>query len=213
MSLSTKEAICLSCKQKSCCSFYTVFPTGLDMWRIATTLRVPPWAFTEPVSAPEDAPDGLALDGSDRRFRVALAKRSPKRKRPASCVFLIHLADGSARCALGELRPSPCHSFPSMLINGVLYLMNDGGCNCHTWSLSEVDIEQETALVMKELRAKEVYYRVVFNWNDYVGYAAGEEGFSYPDFCRYLLDIYTPPSSNGNGSKEVSHAKREHESV
>jgi Fe-S-cluster containining protein len=191
MACSIKQALWHSCRQKTCCAFYTVFPTGLDIWRIATTLHVPPWVFTTPVPAAADAPDGFALDHSDQRFRTALTKVPVKGKRPAPCVFLMHTADGFARCGLGELRPSPCHSFPAILINGVLYLMNDGGCTCRTWSLSDVDIDCETTLVGEELRTREMDYKVVANWNAYVSRAADEEVFTYPDFCRYLLDIYT----------------------
>jgi Fe-S-cluster containining protein len=191
MTTSTKEALWLGCKEKTCCSSYTVFPTGLDIWRIATTLRVPPWAFTTLVPAEEGAPDGLVLDRSGQHFRVALAKVPAEGEKLSPCVFLMHFPDGTARCGLGNLRPSPCHSFPSRLIDKVLYLVNDGGCTCRKWLLSEVDIEEETAVVMAEKHAREAYYKVVANWNEYVRRATGDEGFSYPDFCRYLLDIYT----------------------
>src|SRR5215203_5179051 len=187
MTTSTKEALWLSCKDKTCCSFYAVFPTGLDIWRIATTLRVPPWAFTTLVPAEEGAPDGLVLGRSGQHFRVALAKVPAKGKKLSPCVFLMRLTDGTARCGLGELRPSPCHSFPSLLIDSVLCLMNDGGCTCRKWSLSEMDIGEETAVVMAEKHAREVYYEVVANWNEYVRQATRDESFSYRDFCRYLL--------------------------
>jgi hypothetical protein len=89
--------------------------------------------------------------------------------------------------------------------------MNDGGCTCRTWSLSDVDIEHETGLISEEIRAREMYYKVVANWNEYVRRTTSEEVVSYPDFCRYLLDIYTQLSARE--SKGVSHARGGDQSV
>ena len=199
MPLSMKDTMWLSCREKSCCSFYIVFPAGVDIWRIATALQVPPWSFTTMVPAPQEALDGFKLARSGRRFRAALAKAPGPGNDAAPCVFLMHAADGSARCGLGDLRPSPCHSFPSVLISRVLYLMNDGGCTCRSWSLSDVDIEEETVVVSREMRAKATYHKVIAHWNEYVDRVAGEEIFSFADFCRYLLDVYTQLSADGHG--------------
>ncbi len=190
MPLSTKETMWLSCKDKSCCSFYTVFPTGLDIWKIATTLHVPPWSFVTLFPAGDDALDGFMVDQSGKRFRLALAKATVKDE-GAPCIFLMHMADGFARCGLGEIRPNSCHSFPSILINGVIYLQNDGGCTCRKWSLSDVDIVQESVLLSNEMQDREMYYKVVANWNEYILRAVRGEIFSSKDFCRYLMDIYT----------------------
>jgi Fe-S-cluster containining protein len=189
MAASAKEHLWLSCREKTCCSFYNVFPTGHDIWRIATQLRMPPWSFTTPLQAAAEAEDGIVLSPDGSRFRVALAKQTTEEPFPP-CVFLMKLSHDAARCGLGELRPRPCHSFPSMLADGLLYLMNDGGCSCRTWSLADVDVDHETELLAEEQRERIIYQKVIASWNEYVS-GTGDVNLSYRDFCRYLLDIYT----------------------
>ena len=63
-----------------------------------------------------DAPrgDAFALDRSERRYRLALAKRASRKRQPP-CTFLLRTRDGHHRCGLGELRPAACRAFPSDL--------------------------------------------------------------------------------------------------
>ncbi len=119
------------------------------------------------------------LDRSGQHFRAALAKVPTEGKKLSPCIFLMHFPDGTARSGLGKLRPSPCHCFPSLLIDNVLYVMNDGGCTCRKCTLSEEDIEEERAVVMAERLVREAYYKVVANWNEYVRRAMSGESFSY----------------------------------
>jgi len=188
--LSLKESLWLSCGAKTCCSYYTVYPTGFDIWRISQELQVAPWTFTRAVAA-EAAPDAFALDGSERRFRLALQKVTKGSRGLAPCVFLLRLNGGTARCGLGEMRPAPCQSFPSLMVDGRVYVRNDGGCSCRTWSLAEIDVQRESDLLASEQKAQETYCRVIANWNQFAVRYPSDSALDYRDFCRFLLDIYT----------------------
>lgn len=188
---SLKEALFLSCREKRCCSYYTVYPTGLDIWRITTALQVPPWSFTTPVPAEGEAPDGFMLDTTRRRHRLALAKRIGAGSAIPPCVFLLHLNDGTARCGLGDRQPSCCRTFPAVLIDGIVRTRNDGGCTCRMWSLSEFDLDNERALLHEERKEQRTYWEMVTRWNSYASAQPPQVGLNYRDFCRYLLDMYT----------------------
>jgi len=203
-----KEALWLSCAAKFCCSYYTVYPTGADIWRIASALQIVPWEFTEPVPAEKDAPDGFMLDATGVRFRPALQKQPSQGPNPAPCAFLLRLEDGTARCGLGDLRPASCHTFPSFLINDTVCLKNDGGCTCRRWTLADVDIDEERNALLAEAREREEYTNVVRDWNGFVQTAPQGETFDYADFCRYLLDAYTQRAGSAAVEPVFSRAGR-----
>jgi hypothetical protein len=185
---SPKELLWLTCAEKRCCHATVVYPTGADIYRIATTLAVPPWHFT--VASPADVSDdnAFALDKSGARYRAALAKAPGSHPEPRPCTFLIRAADDAARCGLGDLRPGPCKSFPSSLVDGEVRLAH-GVCSCREWSLADVDQRIEKELLLQELRDRRAYADVVASWNAFV--ASDEcEQFEYADFCRYMLDAY-----------------------
>jgi Fe-S-cluster containining protein len=130
------------------------------------------------------------LDQSGQRFRIALGKAPSRRKStPPPCIFLLRTRTGHHRCGLGDLRPMVCRAFASDLEDGVLSLANDGRCTCHTWTLSDVDIEEETALVQARQRDAEEYCAVVARWNAGVQAAAGAS-FGFDDYCRHVLAAY-----------------------
>jgi hypothetical protein len=185
----TKEQRWLTCAEKRCCYATTVYPSGADIHRIATTLFVPPWHFTVAVRTADGAPDGFALDRSPARYRAALAKGTPAHAGAEPCTFLIFALDGAARCGLGELRPGPCKSFPSYLVDGEVRLIDDV-CSCRQWTLADVDRDAEKELLLQEARDRATYRRVIENWNGFVSRESGEEALEYADFCRYLLDAY-----------------------
>ena len=110
--MSAKAELFTACREKTCCRVYTVYPTGMDVWRIASALQVPPWAFVTAVPCERGDPDGFVLDAGLAASRLALVRREP-----GACVFLLEVG-GAARCSLGELRPDGCRSFPSVLESG-----------------------------------------------------------------------------------------------
>jgi Fe-S-cluster containining protein len=176
----------LQCREKTCCTYYAVYLTGDEIVRVARTLDAPPWTFTIAVPA-EVTADAFALDHSALRYRAALTKL-PDGDDRERCIFLLRLSDGTARCGLGESRPTPCRTFPVELHEGALRV-SAAGCTCRTWTLEDIDPEADRALLQAESRARAEYAGFVGNWNAYVA-AAGTERFDYPDFCRFLLDQY-----------------------
>lgn len=194
--LSRKESLWLGCRTKTCCSYYVVYPTGLDVWRIARQLQVAPWSFTKPVLAASPAPDTFALDDSGHRFRLVLQKRQRRGRTLQPCVFLLQLNDGTARCSLGDLRPAACHTFPALMLDDEVQVRNDGGCTCREWSIADIDDDRERRLLVNEQDERDTYCRVIANWNAFaVGHSA-DSPLDYRDFCRFLLDIYTELSSS-----------------
>jgi len=183
--MQTKEERWLACARKSCCRDTIVYPSGTDIYRISTTLLVPPWDFTVALPAPDTAEDGFALDRTNARYRAALAKSESTQ----ACTFLIFALDDAARCGLGALRPGPCHSFPSYLDGGEVKLMQ-GVCSCRTWTVDDVDVDLERDLLLAQARERETYKGVIGSWNAFVARAGDEGPYEYSDYCRYLLDAY-----------------------
>jgi hypothetical protein len=187
-----KEAIWLACKQKSCC-YGTVIPTGQDVWRISRALETPPWSFLLYFQTPQPRRDAFALDRSGRRFRIALAKGPRGRgsaSRPAPCVFLLKLRGGQHRCGLGDLRPAVCQSFPAEMVEGVVCIRPDNGCVCREWTLADVDLTEEMAVIENRQADVETYCDVVAKWNDRVETAPEDRNFDFTDFCEFLLESY-----------------------
>lgn len=178
----------MRCREKNCCTYYAVYLTGDEIVRVARTLDAPPWTFTIAVPAAGVAGDAFALDRSALRYRAALTKLPDGAERER-CIFLLRLADGTARCGLGGSRPAPCRSFPVELHEGALRVSAEG-CTCRSWSLEDIDPESDRALLLAESNARAEYAGLVANWNAHVAATAGAESFSYPDFCRFLLAQY-----------------------
>jgi Fe-S-cluster containining protein len=178
----------LRCREKHCCTFYAVYLTGDEIVRVARTLDTPPWTFTIAVPTADAADDAFALDHSTLRYRAALTKLPDGAERER-CIFLLRLSDGTARCGLGESRPAPCRSFPSELHEGELRV-SAAGCTCRDWSLDDIDVESDRALLLAESHARAEYAGLVRNWNAHVAAATVSEPFAYQDFCRFLLDQY-----------------------
>jgi hypothetical protein len=201
-----KEAIWLACRQKSCCHA-TVVPTGRDVWRIARTLQAPPWSFLLYFETPIPRRDAFALDGSGRRYRLALG-RGPARGRrtPPPCIFLMRTRSGHHRCSLGGLRPDICRSFPSELIGQVLCVRQDAGCVGHAWSLTDLDLAEETALVQAREEGAAEYCTVVARWNATVAAAPAGVAFDFLDYCSFLLDAYDDLAAIGSAAVNAGTA-------
>jgi len=188
---SRKEAIWLGCKAKTCCHNGLVVPTGRDVWRISRTLDTPPWSFLQYFQSPTSRRDAFALDRSGRLFRLVLAKQPSRRtKTPSPCIFLMRTRDGDRRCGLGDLRPQVCKTFPVEVSNGILCVQPNHGCSCRSWSLVDVDMEEEQQLMEQRLSDAEEYHEVVEYWNAQVMDAPDEVQVDFVAFCEYLLQTY-----------------------
>jgi Fe-S-cluster containining protein len=190
MNLTRRESTWLSCAAKTCCRTSIVVVTGRDVWRIARALDAPPHTFLVYFASPEPRRDAFALDHSDRRFRLALAKHAPKRKGALpSCVFLLRTRQGQHRCGLGELRPRVCKTFPCTMSSGMLHVSDGGACSCRRWSLADVDLADEIPLVRERQADAEEYCDVVARWNEQVRSSAGPRDFG--SYCQYLIGAYS----------------------
>jgi hypothetical protein len=189
--LTRKEAIWLSCRRKTCCHGPIVVPTGRDVWRIARALDTSPETFLLVFPTPQPRRDAFALDHSDRRFRIALGKGPSRRKSsPRPCLFLLRTRSGDHRCGLGALRPMVCRAFLVHETDGLLSLQGEEACACRTWSLTDVDIVEEGALVHARQLAADEYCRVVERWNAIVGAAPEAVTFTLGDYFAYLMQTY-----------------------
>jgi Fe-S-cluster containining protein len=184
-----KEAIWLTCKQKSCCHA-TIVLTGRDVWRIARGLGVPPRSFVMVFASPVARRDAFALDQSERRFRLALAHQPSKRKVTASpCIFLLRTRQRHHRCALGPLRPMLCQSFPSQVTDGILSLQT-ADCTCGKWNLADLDMAAERAQVGTQQDEAEEYCQIVSAWNAQIPPGRDDPQAAFGAFCDYLLSTY-----------------------
>jgi hypothetical protein len=183
----------LKCPHKTCCSYYLVYVTGDDVARIARTLAVPPWSFT--VALPCEATDvgAFALDKSPARHRLALSRTRIAEGQQPFCTFLVRAVDGAARCGLGPGRPAPCRSFPVQLVDGAL-ASEMSGCTCD-WSQVALDDPADVEALRAEERARNAYGAIIAAWNDYVATVSETVHLTHQDFCRYLLDAYSPTAS------------------
>jgi len=105
------------------------------------------------------------------------------------CTFLIRAPDRAARCGLGEGRPATCRSFPAQLVDNKIEF-ETSGCTCD-WSSVAPD-EDDVELLRGEERARDRYADVVATWNGYVAKLTETGALTHQDFCRYLMDAYSP---------------------
>ncbi len=194
--VSRKEEIWLACKPKACCYVTTVIPTGRDVWRIARALESPPWTFVRYFESPVPRRDAFRLDNSGREFRLALAKQPSRRRKSAPpCLFLLKTNSGHHRCALGALRPRSCQAFPAELAHEVVCL-NPAGCTCREWSLADIDIAEERALLALRRQENEEYVSaVVAPWNARVA-ATADAHFAFTEYCEFVLQVYDEISAS-----------------
>jgi hypothetical protein len=97
---------------------------------------------------------------------------------------------GHHRCSLGGERPDVCRSFPSELLGQVLCVRQETGCVCHAWSLADLDLAEEAALVEARQESAAEYCAVVERWNAAVAAAPAGAAFDFLDYCAFLLAAY-----------------------
>jgi Fe-S-cluster containining protein len=188
--LSRKESLWLDCREKRCCSFYSVTLMGVDVWRIAKAMQLPAWVFTIYTEAPADKDYGFALDTSTKRYQIILAKRRVDEQSLQPCVFLWRLPDGHAQCGLGSLRPTVCQTYPSVMHGGIHCIGEANGCSCRMWALAHMDTEEEMQKLRTLERERAEYAEVVERWNERVQQAQDSQQRSYLEFCDYLMNVY-----------------------
>jgi hypothetical protein len=150
----------LTSRHTTCCARGARHVTGADVVRIARTLAVEPWHFTQTTPAAADDPLGVVLDKGRRRVAITLANAAK------GCVFLVVTGSGAGRCGLGEVAPVACRLFPAE---------PDGGSP-----------DEEHQHLAAEWTADQAHWEeVVRRWNAQAN-AVGTPGVE--DFHRYLLE-------------------------
>jgi hypothetical protein len=199
--LTRKEAIWLNCREKSCC-MNTVVVMGRDIWRIARALDAPFETFLDVFRAPTPTRDSFLLAAGGPRLRLVLAKqpRDTVDQLPGACTFLMSTRDGARRCGLGALRPSFCRAYPSEILDGLLVMRPDATCTCRDWSLGDVEIHEERALVDDRRGVVEEYAAFVADWNASVESAPPGERFSLEDYEASLLRAYDALAAAGGAA-------------
>jgi Fe-S-cluster containining protein len=185
--LATKELLWLACREKRCCHATRVIVTGRDVWRIASSLELAPWAFTRYAEATAGAPDGFRLEPGGAPYQVVLAKRGRVGEEGAPCLFLWKLADGHAQCGLGDGRPLSCQAYPALVVEGRLRA-ESSACSCRRWSVLDLDRNHELALAEAAAADLGEYCSLVAAWN--AGLEGAAEARSYRDYCTYLMQAY-----------------------
>jgi Fe-S-cluster containining protein len=188
LTLAPREHICLACKSKPCCSYYTVMPTGRDVWRIVRAMHLQPADFLRTCEMPEAAPGRFLLATGAPYHTLILAKRPLPPPLAAPCVFLVRTNDGHARCGLGELRPAKCQTYPVTLEGDRVGLINDPEGCVRSWSLADIDIREERGRLGEAQAEEEEYHAIVQAWNRRV--LEGGRERSFQEYCAYLLNQY-----------------------
>ena len=101
--VSNRARICLSCREKTCCSYYTVTVTTHDLLRIARTMQLMPSEFLTYQRTSDDDKGGFLLQRGGARHAMALAKRPASDDTSSPCVFLLRTNDQHGLCSLGDL--------------------------------------------------------------------------------------------------------------
>jgi hypothetical protein len=129
------------------------------------------------------------LDRTGRSSHAALVRRSLKGD-AAACVFLLQLGPQAARGGLGALRPTACQSFPATGTPGMVRIDDEHPCTCCAWTLADLDRAQLSVLLRQEASERQGYHASIQAWNAQVGAALGGQGFSFGDFCRFIMSTY-----------------------
>jgi len=183
---SARERICLSCRDKTCCSYYTVTLTAGDVMRIARAMRLAPEEFVTCVAMPEGEEGGFLLNSEGPRFCCVLARRSLAGAETSPCIFLLRLNDGHSLCGLGDLRPAQCRMFPAYLADGFVAIAHfPGGCS-RTWSYGDLDLEEERRELSRCKAEEAMHGALVAEWNQAV--RSGGRERSFEEFCAFFVN-------------------------
>lgn len=184
--VSNRESICLSCREKRCCSYYTVTVTTHDMVRIASTMQLAPSDFLTYYTVAADEKGGFLLRPGGAKHALALVKRQLPDETASPCIFLLRTNDQHGVCALGELRPAQCRTFPTYLTGGVVAVApRPAGC-VRGWSFADIDVTDELRGLLRAHAEDTAHNDLVARWNERVHADGYERGFE--EFCAFLIN-------------------------
>ncbi len=181
-----RSAICLSCQEKPCCSYYTVTVTTHDLLRITTTMQLAASDVLTCQPAAEDDKSGFLLGPGGAKHAIALAKRDLVDETVSPCLFLLRTNDHHAICGLGDLRPAQCKTFPAYLSGGLVALAhNPPGC-VRAWSYGDIDVEEQQRELARACAEAAAHEALVERWNEQVR-ADGRERL-FEEFCAFAIN-------------------------
>jgi Fe-S-cluster containining protein len=184
--VSNKQAICLSCREKQCCSYYTVAVTTHDLVRIARAMQLAPSDFLTCQKASDEGSGGFLLRPDGPKHTIALRKRRLSDETASPCIFLLRTNDQHGVCGLGDLRPALCHTFPTYLIEGFVAIAhNPPGC-VRTWSYGDIDVEEQHRALTHAHGEEVAHEALVEQWNGQVRSDGRERPFE--EFCAFLIN-------------------------
>ena len=194
-SRTTKDALFLGCKEKACCSWYSVTLSGADVYRIWRSTGLDPIAFCVYADARKSSDTWFALEPRGTPYQLMLAKRGTAEtaSRPP-CVFLWRLPDGHAQCGLGDVKPGVCRTFPSLLVNGVLCTGDRAGCTCSFPMLASADRAEEIRRLRSAESEMSEYRDLLDQWNARLD--AANRPWTFDEFLSWLLEAYADRSQS-----------------
>ena len=184
--VSNRARICLSCREKTCCSYYTVTVTTHDLLRIAKNMQLSPSDFLTCQRAADDDKGGFLLQRDGAKYAMALVKRQAPDDTASPCIFLLRTNDQHGVCGLGDLRPAQCRTFPTYLANGVVAVAHKPGGCVRTWTYGDIDLDQERRDLTRACAEEAAHCALVERWNERVRSDARERPFE--EFCAFLIN-------------------------
>jgi len=182
---------CSACTGMGCCIEYNVTIIGRDAYIVSRGLHLPVHAFTYYFEQQEKSSTGFVLTPGGPTHDFAIAKRvEGTRDGHSPCAFLMDLPEGLFRCAIYELRPLVCRTYPGTQYRGVVQFRRAVKCPSTFYDISKVDLSRWQPL-LAELRFEyDLYERLVALWNARVeAQPKGSEStiFAYHGF---LINFY-----------------------
>ncbi|GAA3637781.1 hypothetical protein GCM10022420_008810 [Streptomyces iranensis] len=172
-----------SSRAKTLCRRGPRYVTGADLVRIARTLALEPWHFTQTAPAAADDPTGVVLDNARRRVTLRVANAAH------GCVFHIRTLQGTGRCGLGDLAPASCRMFPALPGKGATRTGGEAVEEVRGGTGPRLDEEQLAEAERQWAADRDHWFELIARWN-----ALAEKAETPPDvedFQRYLLEAQT----------------------
>lgn len=177
-----------------CCRHYTVVLSGLDAYRMAVALKVPPEDFcelrwTEKNEGHYQILLSGAADAPRRYHRLVLRKvPDPDPRYEGRCVFLFSVGE-RGRCGAYDVRPASCALYPTSHRAGVIGL--DGGtqyCPPGAWQISGLDVPLLRLQHQHRDLQRTLWDAVVRGWNERLL----QDGLTADDrqFYAFVMNVY-----------------------
>ena len=188
--ISNRARLCLSCREKKCCSYYTVTVTARDYLRIARAMQLAPSDFLTYQVVPAGE-DGFQLSPDGERYAMTLARRQGPDETSSPCIFLLRTNDQHGVCGLGDLRPAQCGTFPTYLADGFVGVVNKPDGCVRTWSYGDIDVNAERRQLIRAGEEEAEHQALIDEWNRRVQSGGRARGFD--EFCAFIVNHAEEP--------------------